>query len=213
MKEWRKNRKLWMSGAIMTVALFAALIVATGANGQIQVGTQTGLSILSYSVKYDCHEHPDDPAFADDYGVDTKINVHNPNALGAEINTKLLELDNPMATNPEMHQFPMIVQPSQFAPDWGFNIDCSEILSVETECLAAMGFPPPVTPLEGFVVIETLLPLDVLVLYKMDGEGMPGVGQGVDLEYERVLPTARPGFFTPPTFKAFGVPDCDWEFL
>lgn len=193
---WEKLSKRKLKLAIL--ASVAAGLVGTAAlsSGQV-LDTQAGLSIFVYSPKYECIEYFDDPDYVDFVAVETEINIHNPNPFDVQVMTKLLELDfGP--SDPSSPVGPIVASGTVIPPDWGFNVDCGDITGAEFACIGA---PPPTQ--EGFVIIETLFPLDVVVLYDKDSgsrnfqTGEPTAG-GVDFEYERVAPTIVPGPFSPP---------------
>ena len=83
----------------------------------------------------------------------TAINVHNPNGNVVILRKKALLLFNagqvPPA-GPEARFGPGPLITVDLPPDWGFEIDCSDIRKV---LLANTPVPPPVF-IKGFVVIE-----------------------------------------------------------
>lgn len=189
----RRNKLATGLAATIVVAVVAAATLSSG-----QVIDPGPLSLLVYSPKYECIEYFDDPAYVDFVAVETEVNVHNPNPFGVQVMTKLLELDL-VPTDPSTPGGPIVASGIFLPPDWGFNVDCGDITGAEFACV---GFAPPTQ--EGFVILESLFQLDVVVLYDKDsGQGKDNltgepIAGGVDFEYERVAPTITPGPFSPP---------------
>lgn len=127
----------------------------------------TVASLLRYAAKFVCGKAPDDSAARGSYF--TSINVHNPSdgaiSFRKRISVGLAEQKpGPLTRH----------QPAQLDPARAFRVECPEILRTVG---AAESF------LEGFLIIETPDPLNVVAVYS-------AAGQSGFVETLHVLPVA-----------------------
>lgn len=74
----------------------------------------------------------------------------------------------------------------ELGPDWGLEIDCSDIRNVLLEQPSRGPGPQAPIFIKGWVVIESPDPLDVVAVYTIRG---PHEGSGVSIATDRVIPT------------------------
>ncbi|MEK6375849.1 MAG: hypothetical protein AABO58_24500 [Acidobacteriota bacterium] len=114
-----------------------------------------------YAAKIVCGRPAPTPTYAFQVGAHgtyfTQVNVHNPSRTqGVSIRKKFI--------NAQPDERP--TKPTQFfglglEPDWATQIDCHNILK-------HLGLPPGAY-VEGFVILESTLEIDVVGLYTADG--------------------------------------------
>ena len=157
-----------------------------------------------YAVKFLCGDFrpkpPQPPPDGVEYPVKpgnyfTAINVHNPNGTLIGFRKKALLLyraDKPPA--PEMPQKPGNYFGVELSPDWGLEIDCTDIRAKLLGDLV-----PAHTFIKGFVILEVRAsstgeppPLDVVAVYTSHGWNMSNPAnpayEGFAEDVESVLP-------------------------
>jgi len=137
-----------------------------------------------YAAKFLCGQIKEGPVEPGSYT--TAINVHNPNPHTVVIRKKAIVLFTSTEPQPEKERPKPPGKPIdlELEPDWGFEIDCPDIIDV------LIGGPPgPATPsfIKGWVVIESPRgePLNVVAVYTvrgMDPDGRPGVDVSIAVD-------------------------------
>jgi hypothetical protein len=140
---------------------------------------------IVYAAKFVCGVMPPSSAPAEEQPVEpgsyaTAINVHNPNPAVVAFAKKavLLFAANEKEAGFELPKSPGELYRAELGPDGGMRIDC---LAIRQELLKGTAPPAPVF-IEGWVVIESPEPLDVVGVYTAQGSG------AVCITTDRVVP-------------------------
>jgi len=156
--------------------------------------------LMVYSAKFVCgvfdqgrraeQAHVEGPVRPGSYS--TAINVHNPDPRrGVSFRKKavLLYVGSEPVPSEEFERPvpPHGVHSAELGPDFGMEIDCTDIRRV---LLATPNGPGPAAPIfiKGWVVIECPAgsPLDVVAVYTAHGFAADGTPEGFSIETERV---------------------------
>jgi hypothetical protein len=144
-------------------------------------------SPLVYAAKFVCGAMPPSSAPAEEEPVEpgsyaTAINVHNPDPAKPVAFLKkavLLFSENEKEDGFEVPKRPGNQVREELEPDWGMRIDCR---AIRQELLKGAAPAAPVF-IEGWVVIETPAPLDVVAVYTVRSSS----GE-VSIATDRVVP-------------------------
>jgi hypothetical protein len=166
------------------VAALAGLLAVASLPGFVAVraSAQGGVpaQAFQYAAKFVCVTEvgPRSSAFVlGDYR--TAVNVHNPNTTTVVFIKKAVIADS--EDRPRGVIGPFVEVPLK--PDEAVEIDCKDIKTV-----LLGGVAQPIG--DGFVVIASDLPLDVVAVYTMRFE-TPGTGLGESIDVERIEPSAH----------------------
>ena len=145
------------------------------------------MAMLVYAAKFICGSMPplpqESPVEPGSYA--TSINVHNPNPREAVVFAKKAVLLFNEAGKDEGFETPKAPyersrREEQLGPDYGMELDGRDIRELLTGLApAAPGF------IEGWVVIESPLPLDVVAVYTVRAPN-----GAVSIATDRVIPTS-----------------------
>ena len=147
-------------------------------------------TLFVYAAKFLCGVMPELPQPAEEGPVEpgsyaTAINIHNPHAKPVVFLKKavlLFDLDSKEVERLfEPPKPPSPLHRAELLPDWGMEVDCRDI---RQELLSGQASPAPVF-IEGWVIIESPDPLDVVAVYTVRGAG------DVSIATDRVIPTRR----------------------
>jgi hypothetical protein len=150
----------------------------------------TPSSLFVYAAKFVCGVMPESreptaegPVEPGSYA--TSINIHNPHAQTVVFLKKAVLLFNETGLTVkqtfEEPKPPAHLVRAELLPDWGMEIDGRDI---RLELLSGQA-PAAPTFIEGWVVIESPEPLDVVAVYTARGAG------DVSIAADRVVPTRR----------------------
>ena len=148
------NKKLGRLAGACSAILGTALLAAPG----LANATTTGIKIYSYAVKFVCEE--------DEGGeIDTNVNIHNPSLTSsADYKVKVVTPDDGF-------YFHYIQYPTLRA-DWSTSIECETLQEAQ---------PGIGSEFEGFLVVLSRKPLDVVALYEVEHTGDVEETEDVDV--------------------------------
>jgi hypothetical protein len=141
-----------------------------------------------YAAKFVCGVMPEPSQPTADLPVEpgsyaTAINIHNPNAKPVNFAKKaILLFEASGSTLEKLFETPKEPSPkrgAELGPDWGMELDGRDI---RQELLSGQAPPAPVF-ITGWVVIESVGPLDVVAVYTVRASG------NVSIAIDRVIPT------------------------
>jgi hypothetical protein len=143
-----------------------------------------------YAAKFVCgifrgaQTHDEGPVEPGSYT--TTINVHNPNYCPITIVKKAVLLFSTIEEQkgPETPTPPYKTETVKLDPGWGLKIDCFDIRTVLLRQPSG-DYPKAPIFIEGFVVIESPEPLDVVAVYTVRGLGNDS---SISIETDRVIP-------------------------
>ena len=141
------NKKLGRMAGACSAILGTALLAAPG----LANATTTGIKIYSYAVKFVCEEEEGNE-------VETNVNIHNPSLTSsADYKVKVV--------TPDGGYYFLYIQYPTLRADYATSIECDDFEVVN-------GTPGiDISDFEGFLVVLSKRPLDVVGLYEVEHTG------------------------------------------